>query len=149
MSDESPDYEVGYGRPPRNTRFRPGQSGNRRGRPKAAKNVGAVLEEVFFQKIPITVNGKRRKVTMVEAILRQLANGAAKGEMRHIDRVVKLLPMAQAARDASVASEGEAAKRDPNTDRAVLETLADMFGSDPEALFATAQGDKDDEHPES
>ncbi|MEM9438196.1 MAG: DUF5681 domain-containing protein [Pseudomonadota bacterium] len=149
MSDDDLDHEVGYGRPPRSTRFRPGQSGNPRGRPRAAKNVGAVLEEVFFQKIPITVNGKRRKVTMVEAILRQLANGAAKGEMRHIDRVVKLLPMAQAARDASIASGGEAPERDRNTDRAVLETLADMFGSDPEALFTTAQGDRDDEHSES
>ena len=28
------DYEIGYGKPPKQTRFKPGQSGNPRGRPK-------------------------------------------------------------------------------------------------------------------
>ena len=73
--DDDRDYEVGYGRPPKASQFKPGQSGNPRGRPRAVKNVGTMLEEVFFRKIPITENGKRREVTMVEAILRQLVNG--------------------------------------------------------------------------
>ena len=133
------DYEVGYGRPPRSGQFKPGQSGNPKGRPKAAKSVGTMVEEVFFRKIPITENGKRREVTMVEAILRQLANGAAKGDMRHIDRVLKLLPYAQEAREAALAANGHGSTEDPQAGIAVLETLADMFGSDPDALFASLQ----------
>ena len=31
------DYEVGYGKPPKEHRFKKGQSGNPRGRPKDAK----------------------------------------------------------------------------------------------------------------
>ena len=37
--DQEPDYEVGYGKPPHHTRFKPGVSGNPRGRPKDAKNL--------------------------------------------------------------------------------------------------------------
>jgi hypothetical protein len=35
------DPRVGYGRPPLATRFRPGQSGNPRGRPKGARNLSS------------------------------------------------------------------------------------------------------------
>ena len=85
---------------------------------------------------------------MLEAILRQLVNGAAKGEMRHIDRVLKLLPLLQEARAAALAGDDNAADIDPATHLAVLETLADMFGSDPEDLFASVQGGIDDDCPE-
>jgi hypothetical protein len=145
--DES-DYQVGYGKPPEATQFRKGRSGNPKGRPKTSKNIGTMLEEVFFRKITITENGVRREVTMLEAILRQVANGAAKGEARHVDRVVKLLPTLQDARAAAEASAETGAPVDPQADMAVLAALADMFGSDPEHLFTTIQGGVDNECPE-
>ena len=145
--DEDRDYEVGYGRPPRSGQFKKGQSGNPNGRQKSAKSFGSMLEEVFFRKIPITENGKRREVTMVEAILRQLVNGAVKGEMRHIDRVLKLLPYVQEAREAALAAESRGAQAAPGADIAVLEALADIFGTDPNELFATVQGGIDDARP--
>lgn len=145
---EDRDDEVGYGRPPRSGQFRKGQSGNPKGRPKATKNVSTMLEEVFFRKIQITENGRRREVTMVEAILRQLVNGAVKGEMRHIDRVLKLLPYVQEARDAILAAESRGTEADPAADFAVLEALAEIFGTDSEELFATMQGGIDDDRPE-
>ena len=36
--EKDADYQVGYGKPPIETRFKSGQSGNPRGRPKGAKN---------------------------------------------------------------------------------------------------------------
>jgi hypothetical protein len=145
---DDPEYEVGYGKPPQSTQFKKGKSGNPKGRPKASKNVGTMLEEIFYRKIPITENGNRREVPMLEAILRQLANSAAKGEIRSVDRVLKLLPTLQDSLDAAgFCSEG-AAQVDQQSDRAVVEALADMFGSDPEQLFATVQGGIDDECPE-
>lgn len=145
--EDDRDYEVGYGRPPEGTRFRKGQSGNPKGRPKATKNVSTMLEEVFFRKIQISENGRRREVTMVEAILWQLVNGAVKGEMRHIDRVLKLLPYVQEAREAALAAESRGAQAAPGADIAVLEALADIFGTDPNELFATVQGGIDDARP--
>lgn len=148
MADETKEYEVGHGKPPKATQFKKGQSGNPKGRPKSSKNVGSMLEEVFFRKIPITENGSRLEVTMLEAILRQLVNGAVKGEMRSIDRVLKLLPAVQEARAAELAGGEGATENDTGSDLAALEVLAGMFGSNPDQLFASIQGGIDDECPE-
>ncbi|SDL25891.1 DUF5681 domain-containing protein [Aliiruegeria lutimaris] len=143
MSDPENDYEVGYGRPPKKSQFKKGQSGNPKGRPRATKNVGTMLEEIFFKKIPISDNGVRREVSMLEAILRQVANGAAKGEIRHVDRVLKLLPVLQDS--LAEDKENSAAAIDPAADMAVLEAMAEIFGTDPEALFASSQEGESDE----
>ena len=39
------DYEVGYGRPPKETRFTPGKSGNPKGRPKRKRSLAADLRK--------------------------------------------------------------------------------------------------------
>jgi hypothetical protein len=46
-SEKKGDYEVGYGKPPRDTRFPKGQSGNPRGRPSGAKNLKTLLSEAL------------------------------------------------------------------------------------------------------
>ena len=50
------DYEVGYRKPPKHTRFKPGQSGNLRGRPKGTKNLKTDLMEELGEKILIRGN---------------------------------------------------------------------------------------------
>ena len=102
-----------------------------------------MLEDIFFKKIPITDGGTRREVTMLEAILRQMAIGAAKGEMRHVDRVLKLLPILQET--LAKADDSADLIADPAADMAVLEAIAEIFGTDPEGLFATAQEAGSDE----
>jgi hypothetical protein len=46
-------YQVGYGKPPQEHRFRPGQCGNRKGRPKGSKNNATLLREILDRKIPV------------------------------------------------------------------------------------------------
>jgi hypothetical protein len=89
----SKSYEVGYGKPPVESRFKPGQSGNPRGRPKGSKNRAAapalyeerlksiILEEAYR---PISINDARGqiKIPMAQAIIRSLAVNAAKGNQR-------------------------------------------------------------------
>ena len=48
-------YEVGYKKPPKRSRFKPGVSGNPRGRPRNAKGLKQLLHEALDNK-PITVN---------------------------------------------------------------------------------------------
>jgi Family of unknown function (DUF5681) len=69
----SGDYEVGFGRPPKRTRWKKGQSGNR-GRRKArrASTTTEMIDKLLLSPIEITVNGKLRRVTKLEAILLQL-----------------------------------------------------------------------------
>ena len=52
--DKTGDYGVGYGRPPRHTRFAKGQSGNPRGRPCGAKNFMTLLEEALDELVTVT-----------------------------------------------------------------------------------------------
>ncbi len=75
-------YEVGFQRPPRHTQFRKGTSGNPKGRPREAKNLAAVLEEALAEKVAIVENGRRRKITKRCAMIKQLVNKAASGDLR-------------------------------------------------------------------
>jgi Family of unknown function (DUF5681) len=83
MTDErSKDCEVGYGRPPKATRFAPGKSGNPRGRPKGSRSVGAILKGVMSQKVTVSEGGRMRRVSRVELMLLRLVNNAARGDPR-------------------------------------------------------------------
>ena len=82
--DNQRDYEVGYGKPPRHTRFVKGQSGNPRGRPPGAKNLSTLLSEALNETVIVTENGGRRKVTKRQAIVTQLVNRSATADFRAI-----------------------------------------------------------------
>jgi Family of unknown function (DUF5681) len=83
-SENKGDYEVGYGKPPRDTRFPKGQSGNPRGRPPGAKNLKTLLSEALNEPVIVTENGGRRKVTKRQAIVTQLVNRSATADFRAI-----------------------------------------------------------------
>src|SRR5713101_5383038 len=74
-------YKVGFQRPPRHTQFRKG-TGNPKGRPRETKNLAAVLEEALAEKVAIVENGRRRKITKRCAMIKQLVNKAASGDLR-------------------------------------------------------------------
>ncbi len=76
------DERVGYGRPPIRTRFRPGQSGNPRGRPRGARNLATEIAAALAEKVAVTENGRRRHITKLRATVKQLVNRAASGETR-------------------------------------------------------------------
>ena len=78
----SKEYEVGYGKPPKHSRFKQGQSGNPRGRPKNRRNMSTVLKEILQEKVTVTLNGKRRKVSSETAILLRLREKALGGDLR-------------------------------------------------------------------
>jgi Family of unknown function (DUF5681) len=76
------DYEIGYGKPPRHTRFKKGQSGNPRGRPREAKNLPTLLTKALNERVIVTENDGRRKITKREAIITQLVNRSANADLR-------------------------------------------------------------------
>lgn len=78
----SDDDDVGYGKPPRANQFKPGQSGNPKGRPKGAKSEATILHELLQQKIGLNDRGKTRKITLYEAILRRIAEDCLKGNTK-------------------------------------------------------------------
>ena len=76
------DYEVGYGRPPSRTRFRKGQSGNPRGRPKGARNLATDLAEELNEVIEVRENGTVRRISKQRAMVKSLAAQTLKGNAR-------------------------------------------------------------------
>jgi Family of unknown function (DUF5681) len=89
--DNERDYEVGYGKPPRHTRFKSGQSGNPRGRPPGAKNLSTLLTEALNEPVVIAEDGGRRKISKRQAIIKQLVNRSAKGDWRAVKLLLDIL----------------------------------------------------------
>jgi hypothetical protein len=56
-------YKVGYRHPPPATRFRPGTSGNPRGRPKGARKLATVLAAALAERVVVAENGRRKRIS--------------------------------------------------------------------------------------
>jgi len=89
--DRKRDYEIGYGKPPRHTRFKPGQSGNPRGRPSGSKNLKTLLSDALNEPVVIADNGGRRRVSKREAIVAQLVNRSATADWRAVKILLDIL----------------------------------------------------------
>jgi hypothetical protein len=75
------DYPVGFGKPPKRTQFKKGQSGNPNGRPKGRLNTVTMLGRAMMEKVVINEHGQRKTVTKWQAALKQLVNKAAGGDL--------------------------------------------------------------------
>jgi hypothetical protein len=84
-------YEVGFGKPPKHTRFQKGRSGNPKGRPKGSKNIFALIRKILDTKVIAKGPEGSRFMTMQEAAIRQLFNKAANGDLKAIQHVIQLM----------------------------------------------------------
>ena len=121
--DKDGDYDVGYGKPPRHTRFVKGQSGNPRGRTTGAKNLRTLLTEALNETVIATENGGRRKVTKRQAIITQLVNRSATADLRAIKILLDIV------RDIERQTEQKAPETADfsETDEKVLEQIKARF----------------------
>ncbi|RUW55175.1 hypothetical protein EOA32_02510, partial [Mesorhizobium sp. M1A.F.Ca.ET.072.01.1.1] len=94
MSDHKDDEEgVGYGKPPKHSRFRAGQSGNPKGRPKIkSKSFASGILAELEQSIVIRENGRELKLTKRAVIVKTLVAKAMKGDVRALKEIKELLP---------------------------------------------------------
>lgn len=83
-------YVVGYGRPPVGGQYKPGQSGNPRGRPKGARNVETILRDELFAPVTIVEKGRRKKVPRFTALVRRLMEKGFAGDLRASFRLIEL-----------------------------------------------------------
>jgi hypothetical protein len=75
-------HNVGYGKPPQSCQFKPGESGNPRGRRKGTKNEATILRDLLNRKVEVREAGKARKITVLEAILIRFTEDALKGNTK-------------------------------------------------------------------
>jgi len=83
------DYEIGFGKPPEQTRFKPGESGNPKGRPRRSRNMRTLLQEGLKSKVTIREGDKMRKVSKAEAIAMKLLADAAAGKPAAVAKVLE------------------------------------------------------------
>jgi hypothetical protein len=84
--DDNPEkrYQVGYGRPPKHTRFTKGKSGNPKGRPKPEPDdidVEHLFIEQLFVPLTVNVNGKPKKRPAWEVVAKRLLAECMKGNL--------------------------------------------------------------------
>lgn len=83
-------YEVGFGKPPRHSQFKPGQSGNPRGRPKGAKGINTIVRETFLEKVAVRMPDGEKKVSRIAVVMRKLGDKAFSGDVRAQELAMKL-----------------------------------------------------------
>lgn len=100
-SESAGAYAVGYGKPPVHSRFKPGQSGNPKGRRMVRPSLKMVVEAAFYEKVSVQTPRGVRKISKIDALVRRLLNDALKGDGKSIQQVVRL------AKDAGLNQEAE------------------------------------------
>lgn len=119
-------YDVGYGKPSPDKQFKPGQSGNPKGRPKGRKNTMTMLQDILDGKMTIVENGKKMKISRRAVILRQIINAAVKSDLR---AVALLLPLI-IADDISREDREKVIKSFHSNDEKIIKLFLDNTGGE-------------------
>jgi Family of unknown function (DUF5681) len=91
MSDDAHGYRVGRGRPPRETQFKKGISGNPSGRPKRVPSFRSDLVSELRRKIDVVEGGKKQRLTKQQALIRTLTSAAIENDARAVSALLSCL----------------------------------------------------------
>jgi Family of unknown function (DUF5681) len=75
------DPEVGYGKPPKASQFKPGQSGNPKGRPKGPGNIHKIITKHAAKKVTVIENGVEKKMQKLDVVISAMFNKASKADV--------------------------------------------------------------------
>ena len=126
MSDR--EYEVGYGRPPKHTQFKKGQSGNPKGRKKGARGFKTDLKAEMNARVEITESGRQVILTKQQLLVKQLVAKALKGDVRALSKLTDLVISIFGVEDEVRSSKAGL----PTEDKAII---AEWFDTEIEALL--------------
>jgi Family of unknown function (DUF5681) len=120
------DYQVGYGKPPVHSRFKPGTSGNPQGRPKRSRNLRTIIQEALTKTIKVREGDEIRSISKLEGVVLRQVESALKGNDRaalatlKITAQVGLLDERDGAGEVPALSPAEKALVDEVLDRASI-----------------------------
>jgi Family of unknown function (DUF5681) len=79
VTDDTADFKVGYKKPPTESQFKKGRSGNPSGRPKGSKNFVTSFHEISREPILVTEGGRSVTRSKFDVILLRMVNDAISG----------------------------------------------------------------------
>jgi uncharacterized protein DUF5681 len=121
-SDHAAHNSVGYGRPPLASRFKPGTSGNARGRPKGSKNLRTLIKEALTANILVQEGQNSRRVSRIEGVVLRQLQSALKGSDRAALAVIKMAHQLRFLEDSESATAETALS--PEEERILNELIA-------------------------
>ena len=89
--DSKKSYEVGYGKPPRDSQYRPGQSGYPAGRRKGVRNLKTDVMRMLRTPVKVKEGGRTRARSTQEAALMVLRDRALRGDARSMAQFLELV----------------------------------------------------------
>ena len=89
MRIEDLPHETGYAKVPEKTKFKKGQCGNPKGRPKGKKNTDTLFKEALDKKITTRTGGKEKKISVREAIVQRSIQKAIEGDIKFLKFVME------------------------------------------------------------
>ena len=122
--------KVGYKKPPRENQFKPGQSGNPNGRPKAAPNFNTVIESELNQMVSVTEGGRKKRLRKRDVIAKTIVNKAAAGDNKTLLLAIGLIKEIEAVRALKSINTEELNKND----LAIFENLKSRLLNDKEDI---------------
>ena len=105
-------YDVGFAKTPVHSRFKPGKSGNPKGRPRGSKNKSTILRETLAQKVTVQQNGRALKMNKLTVIITTLVNKAASGDLRAISLLQPMIENMEKAHEATTKISAELSVND-------------------------------------
>ena len=84
------DYDIGFAKPPKHSQFKPGKSGNPRGRPKGARNLKTDLEEELAELLTLREGNKELRLSKQRALIKSLMARGLKGNDRAAEKILDL-----------------------------------------------------------
>jgi hypothetical protein len=101
--EDENDEPVGYGKPPRHTRFKKGQSGNPKGRPKGAKGFKASMKRELQSTISVKEGGREKVISKAEAAAKRLVTMAMNGDLKALTMLATFDEEADASMEQAAA----------------------------------------------
>lgn len=145
---EDDDDDVGYGKPPKRTQWKKGQSGNPRGRPMGARGLKSDLHEELSAKRSLPLKNKDGETKIIsgtsqQLMLRSLATRARQGHVAAARVLIDLILQVFGPEDRNA----ERAQLSPH-DQALLDQLLAQDERDAESPSAESGGDGANKPPQ-
>lgn len=94
------DYDVGYGKPPKEHQFKPGQSGNPTGRPKKQPSMASMIRDVAYYPVRIERPDGASTAPLIQAALMGALQQGAKGRGGFTKAFVEMMRQNDVGTDA-------------------------------------------------